>query len=150
MEDEAAGAEMDRRVIANLKAARLQAGLTQKQLAAQMRDRGWSSFEQQTITRYEAGQRRLTPGEADALAAMLGTDLLSLMRPVGIARQSGSILRAVRELLEARSQLTAAERRHRNTRAALADLVQQVRADGHAGELADELTTAERALRQEQ
>jgi transcriptional regulator with XRE-family HTH domain len=146
MEDDSAATDADRRVAADLRAARERAGLTQGQLADKMRSGGWPTFHQQTITRYEGGQRRLTTGEADALAAALGTTLTTLMRPEGLARESWLLLDAARRLRETSDQITALRLRQGNARAELERLVRQARDAGHAGDLGQEIAAAERAL----
>jgi transcriptional regulator with XRE-family HTH domain len=148
MQDDAADTGVDRRVTENLRAARERSGLTQRELAEKMQASGWPAFRQQTITRYEGGQRTLTVGEVDALASALGTDVLTLTRPEGLARQSWLLLDALRLVRETASQIAALQLRLSNGRAELARLVRKARDDGHAGQLGQEIAAAEHALRQ--
>jgi transcriptional regulator with XRE-family HTH domain len=146
METESAETGIDRRIAENLRAARLHVGLTQKQLAERMRDGGWPGFEQQTITRYEAGQRKVTAGEADALANILGTDIITLLRPAGIGLQSWRIRGLLRTLSETREQAAALRLRQSNLRADLERLVKTARDDGTADQLTQEIAAAEHML----
>lgn len=77
-----------------LRAERERQGITQGALAAEMKTRG-HDFRQQTMARIEKGDRRVSVGEAQDLAAALGTTLDELAPPRGesptaVARRAGN------------------------------------------------------------
>jgi transcriptional regulator with XRE-family HTH domain len=149
MESESAETGTDRRVIANLRTARERAGLTQKELAEKMQASGWVTFHQQTVTRYEGGRRTLSVGEVQALADVLGTSILAVMRPEELARESWLIRDAIRVLLDTRDQIRALRLRQSNARLQLERRVQAARDAGTADRIADAIASAEHVLKQE-
>jgi transcriptional regulator with XRE-family HTH domain len=71
---------VDRNVAANLRKHREELGLSQADLAARMAAAGWP-FHPQTVSRIEAGTRKVNIGEGEALARFLGTTLGELTWP---------------------------------------------------------------------
>lgn len=69
--------DLDKQFAEGVKRARLQAKMTQEQLTQAMVDRGFG-FYQATMYKVESGARRVTVGEAIALAQILGTSVESL------------------------------------------------------------------------
>jgi transcriptional regulator with XRE-family HTH domain len=60
-------------------------GFTQAQIADEMNRRlGGDSWRQQTVQKIEKGTRQVRLDEAVELAAMLGTDLATMIRPTGL------------------------------------------------------------------
>lgn len=59
---------------------RVERGLTQADLAQQLRDRGLA-LHQQTVARIEAGQRSIRLNEAMVIAEALGTDIARMVTP---------------------------------------------------------------------
>ena len=80
-----------------LKDGRDQAGLTQEDLAAQMRERGFS-FHQATIYKIEVGSRKVTVAEASALAAIVNLPLQFMIGATPYVRDS--LISEARELLD--------------------------------------------------
>lgn len=72
-----AGAE-DRNLAGNVRDLRERLGISQGELARRMADLGWP-WHQQTTRRVEDGSRKVSAGEAAALARILGTSVTRLM-----------------------------------------------------------------------
>jgi transcriptional regulator with XRE-family HTH domain len=75
---------VDEWVAANIRLLREQSGMSQADLAEKMSALGWR-FHPQTLHRIEAGQRKVTAGEADALARVLGATIERITRPEIVA-----------------------------------------------------------------
>ncbi|HWG60272.1 MAG TPA: helix-turn-helix transcriptional regulator [Streptosporangiaceae bacterium] len=65
----------------NVAALRTRARLNQAVVAARMRELGYTAWLRQTVANVENGKRRLTGGEIHALAWVLETNLLALLKP---------------------------------------------------------------------
>lgn len=72
--------DVDSRVAVGIRALREKSGMSQADLAGRMAAAGWR-WHPQTIHRIESGQRKVTVGEAEALARILGTSLTRLTWP---------------------------------------------------------------------
>ena len=70
----------DERFAANVREMRERQGISQADIAKAMRERGWA-FHPQTVQRIEAGHRKVSVGEAEAIAAILGTTVDRLTWP---------------------------------------------------------------------
>lgn len=137
----------DERFIANLRAAREQAGLSHQDMAARMQDRGFDSFVRQTIQRIESGRRGVSVGEGMALAACVGANFMDLAQRSEDARYEGvTVAHAIRRFRESQKQLKTAAGLHAQNRTRLEFAVKRVRGAGFADELAREITAAERLL----
>lgn len=108
----------DQRVAANVRSRREEIGLSQADLAARMAAIGWP-YHPQTVSRVESGARKVSIGEGEALAGILGVTLGELTWPDPVTNviawfdmftsaadeAYGQIARGVRDLLFARAQL---------------------------------------------
>jgi 8-oxo-dGTP diphosphatase len=65
----------------NVRAARSRKGIGQAAVVARMRELGYTSWHRQTMGKVERAERRLTAEEIYALAEVLETSVLALMRP---------------------------------------------------------------------
>ena len=74
-----AGTE-DSWLAANVRDARIRAGLSQGELGRRMKDLGWP-WSQQTVARTEDGKRKLSAGEAAAIARILSATVDRLLMP---------------------------------------------------------------------
>ena len=70
----------DERFAANIREERERQGKSQADIARLMRERGWS-YHPQTVQRIEAGHRKVSVGEAEALARILSTTVDRLTWP---------------------------------------------------------------------
>jgi transcriptional regulator with XRE-family HTH domain len=138
---------MDRRIVTNLKAARLRAGLSQTEVGRRMQEMGYPTFIQQTITRIEAGRRVVSVGEAASLARCTGTTLDALTRPPEHAREGWLLVDKARQIRAAMAAIRAAARDIRGLRKELDALIRRTEDSGQGDELADELALARRALK---
>jgi len=144
MDDEATQA--DARFARNLRTARERLGLSQGDLARLMKEAGFPSLRQQAIARIEHGSRKVGLGEATALARSVGTYTDALTRPWGLAREAWQITDAARDLRTAHAEITRQARRFRAARAALEHALRKAEREGHAADLADEVSAGRRAL----
>jgi transcriptional regulator with XRE-family HTH domain len=87
-----------------LRAARKQAGVTQKQLADRMADCGHRML-QSTVAKIESGERPVSIGEAVQLAGVLGASLMDLVTDETAGRQE----KEYRQLAEARIKVRSLE-----------------------------------------
>lgn len=87
-----------------LRAVRKQAGVTQKQLADRMADRGHKML-QSTVAKIESGERPVSIGEAVQLADVLGASLMDLVTD----ETAGGQEREYRQLAEARIKVRSLE-----------------------------------------
>src|SRR5271165_3299445 len=67
---------IDERVAERIREQREEVGLSQSELARRMAALGWP-WHPQTVQRIEGNQRKVTIGEAEALAGILGTSILT-------------------------------------------------------------------------
>jgi transcriptional regulator with XRE-family HTH domain len=67
-------------IAANIRAERARAGLSQKQVADGMRERGHATWHPQTVGAVERGERQVWAAEVYALAGVLGADPETLWR----------------------------------------------------------------------
>jgi transcriptional regulator with XRE-family HTH domain len=148
VEDDSQPADLaEQRFATNLRAARDRAGLSQRVLAAQMRQMGFRHMHQQTIAQIEAGTRSVRLGEADALASILRTNMTALMRPAGLAMREAELIAAIRAL---RAAITDATRQGNAFVSALGGLercVARAEADEITADLADVMSGASAALK---
>jgi transcriptional regulator with XRE-family HTH domain len=79
MADEMNGHDVDAAFSEALRATRERRSMTQGELAQQMSARGFD-FHQQTVTKVENGRRKVTIGEATAMAAILEAPLEALIQ----------------------------------------------------------------------
>jgi transcriptional regulator with XRE-family HTH domain len=139
------GRQADERFRVNFKAARERAGLTQEAVARAMAEAEFA-FVQQTIARIELGRRKVSFGEAVALARAVGSTADALSRPPGLALEGWRILDAARQARESHATITVEARKFRDARARLERAAAKAAKDGTAHELADELSVGKRAL----
>ena len=132
----------------NLRAKRLEAGLSQRQVGERMREIGFP-FEQQTVQRIESGGRRASIGEARALARILGLNALALTEPPELTEQKALLWRTGRALSEHRAQADAVDAAVRGTARELERRIEAARAGHLAAALAGEIAEAERILKGE-
>ena len=69
----------DMRFAKNMLARREGKGISQADLVKMLRDNGWSSVHQTTISRIEKGERQVRLGEARVIAEALGVELTQLL-----------------------------------------------------------------------
>lgn len=107
---------IDQQVAASLRSRRDRLDLSQADVAAAMVAAGWEKFHPQTIHRIENGNRKVTVGEAEALARILGTTLTRLQwaegeeAAISYGEQAiGNLRRAASEVASAVAQLHAAQ-----------------------------------------
>jgi len=129
----------------NLRAARERAGISQGALNQKMLDLGYK-FHQQTVSKIEAGDRKVDQEEAYALAGLLGTTVEALRRPPDIAIEGIALTDGARQLSRLRQQAAQVARQYGEQRALLEALVEAVEAAGHSGRLAREVDVARRVL----
>jgi transcriptional regulator with XRE-family HTH domain len=137
--------EADRRFAGNLRFYRERAGMTQADLAARMKEAGFDAFRQQTIARIESLGRRASLGEATALARSVGTTADALSRPHGLAREASHVLSAGREVMTIHAEIRDLARRFAQRQAGLRLVMDRIEREGHAAELATEMSVARRA-----
>lgn len=129
----------------NARARRELLGKSQEDIAQGMRDLGFDSFRQQTVTAVESGGRQIKLDEASAWARLLGVTLDALMRPAGLARQANALISAATDLLNASREETRwaaeAESSYRRVTKAI------TAAADYEAELANELAVARRAIK---
>ena len=149
MKSDGPAVSTDQRVAENIRLARLEAGMSQRELAARMRELGFGSFVQATMTRIEGRQRAVTIGEAEALADAVGTTLGNLIRPPAVARDAALLTGAVRQVLDSSRSLRDAVRRRDSALAMLEQRLKDAEAGEHAEQLGAEIASARHVLRQE-
>lgn len=74
----------DEQFAVNIRETRERKGMSQADLADQMRERGWR-WHPQTVQKVEAGHRNVRVGEAEALARIFGTTMERLTWPGTVA-----------------------------------------------------------------
>jgi transcriptional regulator with XRE-family HTH domain len=130
--------ETERRFAENFRSARDAAGLSGRQVADQMRQRGFP-FHQQTVVRIESGEQRVRIGEGTALAHIVGSTLDALTRPPELALLAADIMTAARKVREQKRELASLTRRHEvdvgNLRRFLAKAQESGAADKLRGEI---------------
>jgi transcriptional regulator with XRE-family HTH domain len=89
--------QMDKQFAEGVREARQHAALSQEQVAEKMRELGFE-MSQPVVGKIERGERKVTVGEAMALAEVLGVNVLSLVRGESVLRADKllSRLRALR------------------------------------------------------
>jgi transcriptional regulator with XRE-family HTH domain len=137
--------EADRRFAENLRFYREQAGVTQAELAGRMKEAGFGAFRQQTIARIESLGRRASLGEAIALGRSIGTTADALARPHGLAREASHVLNAGRQVIAIHNDLRDLVRRFGQRQESLRLVMERIETEGHAAELAIEMSVARRA-----
>lgn len=137
--------DTDQRFAANFRAAREQAGLSQRQVADQMRERGLP-WHQQTVYRLESGEQPVKLREAEHLAAIVGTEASALTRPTGVVIAAYDILAAARKVREQRRQLDALAAVQERDIARLRAMLERARENGTAERLRGEIRVALAAL----
>jgi transcriptional regulator with XRE-family HTH domain len=90
----------DAHLAANIRDMRIRLGLSQGELGRRMADLDWPWY-QQTVRRAEEGTRKLTAGEAAALARIFDTSLDRLLQPSGEASLAALIEQAADPVHEA-------------------------------------------------
>lgn len=138
--------ETDRRFAANFKAARERLGLSQREVAEQMRDRQGIPWHQQTVVRFESGEQRVRLGEAEALASIARTTMDALMRPADLDRAARDILSSAAKVRDSRRKLTEATARFDADVAWLRRLLDKAREKGIAEQLPNEMRAGMSAL----
>ena len=141
--DESEPSAAERRLAANLRAARERAGLSQKEVAEKMHDYGYQ-WRQQTVTRVESCERAVSHLEAEAMATVLGVHVGTLSRPAGLQEEAWRLLDAAARVRESRD----AARRYEASSEGLRRLMKRVADEGNAEALADEFAIARIALRE--
>lgn len=134
--------------IRNLRARRLEAGMSQRQMGERMREIGFP-FEQQTIQRIESGGRKASFGEAKALARILRIDAMALTEPPRLTENRATLWRVGKAVSEHRAQADFVDAAYRAAAAELARQIEQAKAGDLAAELADDIAAAERILKGE-
>ena len=81
MADSDVGHRDEERFVASLRRLREERGWSQSELATKMREQGWASFRQTTISRLEKGEQSVRIGEARALAQLLGVSVDAMLAP---------------------------------------------------------------------
>lgn len=122
-------------------------GLSQAEVCRQMAARTGLPYQQQTLTRIENGEQAPQLGEAVELAEIVGADLGAMTRPPGLARQAWQMLASARKAREAFSDRAGADQRLADGREAAQHFISKAEDEGNAGELADEIAVARRALK---
>lgn len=100
------GGVADERFAVNLREQREIQGTSQAELARQMKERGWS-WHPQTVQRVEGGHRKVTIGEAQAIAAILRTTADRLTWPGQAASVAALLETTAGRAYEAWEQITA-------------------------------------------
>ncbi|WP_307223360.1 helix-turn-helix transcriptional regulator [Microbacterium arborescens] len=132
-----------------IKDARTRAGVSQEELARRVRERGFD-FQQQTIYKIEKGSRRVSIGEAVALADALDQNLALFAEkdPASRAALRLRIEQQAKEILTGMVEVESLVRRHRDAMMRLAADVEKF--DELAGDELDDWwgkkSTAEAAL----
>lgn len=110
---------VDERFAVNIRERRERAGLSQSELSRRMAAVGWQYYPQ-TVQRVEGGQRKVSVGEAEALARILETTVARLIMPGPEAEAAGELEpatadanRAWERILHSARDLTAAQERLR-------------------------------------
>lgn len=134
---------------ANLKAARERAGMSQETMAQRMRHAGYASWKQQTVTKVENAARRVLLAEARALARILGLTDAELTQPPETVRDGLALREAVSRLWQARSDAQYAALYVNEARGDLETLLASLREGDHGEALAEQITAAEKALKEE-
>ncbi|MBD8205528.1 helix-turn-helix transcriptional regulator [Microbacterium sp. CFBP 8790] len=120
-----------------IKEARSRAGLSQEELARRMRDRG-HDFQQQTVYKLERGARRVSIGEAVALADALDLNL-ALFSEQDPASRAALRMRIEQQTKDLLAGLVSLEAQVRRSRDALAQLRSDIaRFDEMSGDELDE------------
>jgi len=91
----------DARFAENLKRIRESQGMTKADLVRTLREAGWDSVHQTTVTRIENGERPVRLGESRVIARALKTSLERLVREPSEARVEDRIEEDIRSLKEA-------------------------------------------------
>lgn len=73
--------ELDENFTTNLRAARIDAGWTQVEMASKLQQAGLSNFHPTTVSRVEKGERTVSMGEATAISRVLRRSLDDLTAP---------------------------------------------------------------------
>lgn len=137
----------------NIKAVREEKGMSQTAVARLMRERGFTSFEQQTLSKVEAGGkgkgRGITIGEALALSQIVGVTIEALAGPPRITRLRADLRRATLDVREGRQHAYVMQQKAEAAIAGLSSLVAEARSSDIAASIADELADAEAALKEE-
>jgi transcriptional regulator with XRE-family HTH domain len=137
----------DERFIANLHAAREEAGLSHQDVAVKMQELGFDGFVRQTVQRIESGRRGVSVGEGIALAECVGSPFLDLaLRSADARHEAAGLALATRRFRESAKRLAAATVQHAQDRGRLERAVKRARSAGFAGELGREIAFAERLL----
>jgi transcriptional regulator with XRE-family HTH domain len=137
----------DERFIANLRAAREEAGLSHQDVAVKMQELGFDSFFRQTVQRIESGRRGVSVGEGIALAECVGSPFLNLaLRSADARYEAAGLALTTRNFRESAKQLKAATLQHDRNRQRLEYAVKGARSADFADELAREIAFAERLL----
>jgi transcriptional regulator with XRE-family HTH domain len=112
----------DERFAVNSRERRQQLGLTQADIARQMAGRGWS-YHPQTVQRIEAGDRKVSIGEAQELARILRTttDALTSSPQSALERRRADIAMRLERATMRLATIRADEAATEKDRAALAD-----------------------------
>ncbi len=95
----------DERFAVNLREERERQDLSQADIAREMKDRGWK-WHPQTVQRVEAGHRKVTIGEAEAIAAILHTTADRLTWPGREASAAALMDMSIGRILSAWEQIT--------------------------------------------
>lgn len=101
----------------NVRAARLDRGLTQRDLAVRLTDAGWK-IDASALARIESGERALRIEQVEVLARALELTLTELIvdtEPASLEKDAQALIAAIDELLDARQKYeTARERLERH------------------------------------
>jgi transcriptional regulator with XRE-family HTH domain len=115
----------DERFATNIREERERQKLSQGELARRMAERGFPYY-QQTIRRIEEGRRKVSVGEAKALAEILGTTMDRLTWPGQVAAAAHLIGIAIARAQQARDNITRHTTTLLHSRAVLQRLAAQV------------------------
>lgn len=96
----------DERFADNIREERERRGKSQAEIARLMRERGWS-YHPQTVQRIEAGHRKVSVGEAEALARILHTTVDRLTWPGRAASSAGLMDMTIGRALGSWEQIAA-------------------------------------------
>lgn len=117
------------RLAENIRWARERAGLSQEQLAEQMREVAGYGWHQQTVARTETGTRPVRADEMVALSDVLNVSLVVLMRSPGAAQRL-RLDRAVQAVAAAQAHIADGHDQLAAAAAALASAITDADAEG--------------------
>lgn len=135
----------DVRFAQNMREARQRAGMSMAELAQRLTELGFPCS-QQIIDKIENQGRRVSMGEGNRIARVLGTTSDALSRPPGLASEAFGILDAARGARAAHAEVIRQARIFRDRQHSLSLRIERASREGHAEELADEIARSRPVL----